>query len=296
MGIILGLLTALCWGAGDFLARSLTQRLGSYRALLLVQLVGCAVLTAYLLISGELARLAGTAPHTAWAWAVLGALLNLAGSLFLYRAFEVGVLALVAPIGSSYAAVTAALSMLSGEAVGWNQGLGMALTLLGVVLAVGLHSELPDAPPAHAPAGAPRDARLGVIFALCAAGGYGLAFWVLGYHVTARLGGTAPVWVVRLVTIVTLSALAAPLRQNLRVPRSAGLWGPIALVGLLDTAGYLAFAHALHGGQVAIVGVLASLFSAVTVLLSWLFLRERLVPGQWLGIAAIFTGVALVSV
>jgi drug/metabolite transporter (DMT)-like permease len=171
----------------------------------------------------------------------------------------------------------------------------MALTLLGVILAVGLQGEPPDAPPAPVQAGVPRDARMGVIFALIAAAGYGMAFWVLGYHVTGQLGGTAPVWVVRLVTIATLAALAAPLRQNLRVPRAAGLWGPITVVGLLDTGGYVAFAHAMHGDQIAIVGVLSSLFSAVTVLLSWIVLRERLAVSQWLGIVVIFAGVALVS-
>lgn len=295
MAIILGLITALCWGAGDFLARSIAQRLGSYRALLLVQLIGGAALSAYLLLSGELARLIGAAPHSVWAWAVLAALLNLTGSLFLYRSFEVGVLALVSPIGSSYAAITAALSLLSGETVGRSQGLGMALTLLGVILAVGAQGQPPDAPPAQVHAGAPRDARQGVICALIAAVGYGLAFWVLGYHVTGQLGGTAPVWVVRLVTIATLAVLAAPLRQNLRLPRSVGLWAPIAVVGLLDTGGYVAFAHGMHGDQIAVVGVLSSLFSAVTVLLSWLIARERLAARQWLGIMVIFVGVALVS-
>ncbi len=43
------------------------------------------------------------------------------------------------------------------------------------------------------------------------------------------------------------------------------------------------------------VSVLASLFGAVTVLLAWLFLREGLHWGQWLGICFIFAGIALVS-
>jgi drug/metabolite transporter (DMT)-like permease len=36
--------------------------------------------------------------------------------------------------------------------------------------------------------------------------------------------------------------------------------------------------------------------STVTVILAWFFLRERLHWNQWVGIAGIFVGVALLSV
>ena len=39
----------------------------------------------------------------------------------------------------------------------------------------------------------------------------------------------------------------------------------------------------------------SSLFSAVTVLLAWLVLRERLAPTQWFGILLILGGVTLVG-
>jgi uncharacterized membrane protein len=48
-------------------------------------------------------------------------------------------------------------------------------------------------------------------------------------------------------------------------------------------------------GQISVVSVLASLYGAVTVLLAWIFLRERLDMSQWFGIVMIFVGVVLVS-
>jgi uncharacterized membrane protein len=63
----------------------------------------------------------------------------------------------------------------------------------------------------------------------------------------------------------------------------------------MDTAAFIANNAGLHTGQVAVVSVLASLYGAVTVLLSWIFLRERLEPSQWFGIALIFAGIVLVS-
>lgn len=295
MGIILGLATALCWGTGDFLARSITTRIGSYRALLFVQLLGFAALSAYLLPSGELAHRAAHATHGAWAWAVACALLNLMGSLLLYRAFEIGVLAIVSPIAASYAAVTAALSVLSGEVLRRGQLTGMALALLGVALTAGLLVRAADGAPVTAVPGPHKDPARGVLLAACAACAYGMAFWVLGYHVTPALGGTIPVWMVRLVSMLALAALASPLRQRLRLPLTRGVWGSIAVVGVIDTAGFVAFAQGAQGDQIAMVGVLSSLFSAVTVLLARLFLHDRLARTQWLGLACIFAGVALVS-
>ena len=47
--------------------------------------------------------------------------------------------------------------------------------------------------------------------------------------------------------------------------------------------------------QVAVVSVLGSLYGAVTVVLSALFLRERIAALQWLGIVSIFSGIILIN-
>ena len=64
---------------------------------------------------------------------------------------------------------------------------------------------------------------------------------------------------------------------------------------MLDTAAFVFNNAGLHTGQVSVVSVLASLYGAVTVVLAWIFLRERLDLSQWLGIALIFAGIVLVS-
>src|SRR4051812_36333368 len=116
MGIVLGLMAAVCWGASDFFARYATRSIGTYRTLWLMQFVGFGALGIYLLASGELARLGGVVPPQAWAWAVLVGGLNMVSQLMLYRAFEVCLsMAVVSPIAASYAAITVILSVLSGE-------------------------------------------------------------------------------------------------------------------------------------------------------------------------------------
>ncbi|MEO8971683.1 MAG: DMT family transporter, partial [Ktedonobacteraceae bacterium] len=135
----------------------------------------------------------------------------------------------------------------------------------------------------------------GVAWALAASLGYGIIFWVMGFRVTPVLGGVAPVWLIRLITLSTLALFAIPLKQNIAIPRGS-VWWYIAGAGILDTAAYVSFTIGLTGGQVAIIGVIASLFSAVTVVLAWIFIREKLQWSQWLGVGIIFVAIVLVNV
>ena len=295
MGVLLGLLAALGWGSADFLARYATRLIGTYRTLFYMQFIGLASLSVYLVATGQLPRLLETAGWQSWAWCVLVALLNVVGSLALYRAFEIGVLMIVSPIAASYAALTVVLSLLSGETLSQLRGIGIGLALIGAVFAA---TSFASSEELKAEAGEPAQKRRltrGAGMALFAAVVYGVMFWLLGFQVTPALGGAAPIWLIRLVTPCTLALVAAPTRQPLHLPSSRGWWLVVG-VGMLDTSAYVANTIGFATHQIAVVSVLASLFSTVTVILAWFFLRERLHWSQWLGLAGIFVGVALVSV
>ena len=53
--------------------------------------------------------------------------------------------------------------------------------------------------------------------------------------------------------------------------------------------------RAMQIEQIAVVSVLGSLYGAVTVALASIVLREHVSRSQWLGIAAIFFGIYLMS-
>jgi drug/metabolite transporter (DMT)-like permease len=109
------------------------------------------------------------------------------------------------------------------------------------------------------------------------------------------VGPTISVWVIRLTCFSVLAVAAVPTRQSLKLP-SGSVWWLLAAVGFLDTAAFVANNAGLHTGQVSVVSVLASLYGAVTVLLAWIFLREKLERSQWFGIILIFAGIVLVSI
>ena len=293
LGVILGLTGAVCWGLADFAARFASRRVGAYRTLFFMQFFGFMALSVYLKFAGGFSRVApGWQP---WALTAVAGLLNVTASLSLYYSFEIGVMSIVGPVSSSYPALTVALSIASGERINALRGIGIAVTLTGVILAAMSFASKPMNPlDAANPSTASRLSR-GVGWAILAAVGFGFMFWFLGFHVIPLVGDAVSVWVMRLTALVSLAIFALPTRQSLRLPHGQ-IWWQLAAVGVMDTAAYVANNAGLHIGPVSVVSVLASLYGAVTVLLSWIFLRERLERSQWLGIVLIFAGIICVSI
>ena len=286
---------ALCWGMADFSARFASRRVGAFRTLFYMQFFGFLALTLYLKWTRGFDYAIAPGWHP-WAMAVLAGVLNMAASLSLYYSFEIGVMSIVGPVSSCYPVLTVALSFLSGERIGAVRGMGLAVTLAGVVLASTSFAE--NAPRAGESSDATRAHKAhlsrGVGWAIAAALGFGVLFWYLGFRVVPAVGSGISVWVMRLTAIGSLLMIAKPARKTVQLPHGL-VWWIIAATGLLDTAAFVFNNAGLHVGPVSVVSVLASLYGAVTVVLSWIFLRERLEHTQWLGIALIFAGIVLVS-
>jgi drug/metabolite transporter (DMT)-like permease len=304
LAIILGLTGAVCWGGADFAARFASRRVGAYRTLFFMQFFGFIALSVYLKFRGGFFE--GIAPgwHP-WALAALAGVINMIASLSLYYSFQIGVMSIVAPVSSAYPALTVALAIASGERITALRGAGLAVTLVGVILAATTFTsaaastlnETAAKESATKETAAKETAHLskGVGWAILAALGFGVLFWFLGFYVVPAVGPTISVWVIRLTSFSVLALAAIPTRQSLKLPIGS-VWWLLAAVGFLDTAAFVANNAGLHTGQVSVVSVLASLYGAVTVLLAWIFLREKLERSQWFGIVLIFAGIVLVSI
>jgi drug/metabolite transporter (DMT)-like permease len=277
MGILFGLLAALGWGSGDFAISRVTRAVGATQAMFYVQVVGIPVIGALLLARHDLP------PTDLWAWGLglTANLFNLGGSLLLYRAFAVGTLSIVSPIASSFAVVTMLLSLLSGERPG-------ALAISGAALVIACVIVTSRSPGGEA-GGRPR----GVLEAVGAAVCIGFYFWAVSYA-TPLMGIVWPVMIGRLMVLAVSLALMA--RSGSRPARlGRDLWPFVIGAGLLDSAAFICFNIGIAGAYVSVVTALASIFSAVTVLLAWVFLRERLSLSQWAGVAGLLVGVLMVS-
>ena len=298
MAVFFGLLGAFSWAGADFLARHVSRLIGPVRTFILAQCVGLAALTIYLAIVRDrywtLALTFAGPARRADEWALIAAILNIAGSMCLYRAFSIGKMALVTPIAASYPGLTVILALASGEHLKTGSAVGIPIILVGIMLAVipitGAAAHGGEATPR---AGIHHD-HAGVGSALTAAGCFAVAFWVLGFHVTPILGGVTPIWIIRLAGASLVLGLAArrssqPVLPPRRIARTLGV------SALLDTTGFVASTLGFATGHISVVTVLTSLFGVVIILMSWVLLKERLHARQWCGVALIFAGVALVS-
>jgi drug/metabolite transporter (DMT)-like permease len=305
MGILLGLLTALSWGSSDFLARFASRRIGSLRTTFYMQFTGLILLTIFLRWIGGWGHLFDGSGWQPWAWGAAAGLLNSFSTLFLYRSFEVGKMAVVAPLSASYPALTVALSFFTGEHLTALRLAGIVLILVGVVIVVRGEAAA-SAEPAQVPDSATTEALAhdassrkvkpsGVAAALTSALGFGVLFWLLGNYVVPHVGFASSVWMIRLISSVVSAIVILAMRQPIGLPRKSavGMW--ILSMGVLDTGAFVLNNLGMQLEQVSVVSVLASLYGAVTVLLSSIVLREHLSKIQWLGIVAIFAGITAIS-
>ena len=289
MGILLGLLTALTWGGADFMARFVTHRIGTLRAMLCMQLSGLFLLTIFLPLLGGWGHLADGSGWRPWAWGILAGAINACGTLSLYRSFEIGKMAVVAPVSASYPALTLLLSWLTGEQLTLVRIAGIILTLLGVVVVAGGEKapESSDSEPVR------KNGR-GIGWAVMAAIAFGFLFWLLGIRVVPRVGATQTVWLIRLTSSILAAAILFFGKQPMSLPRGNLRWMVLGM-GAMDTGAFVLSNRGMQMEQVAVISVLGSLYGAVTVGLAAIFLREGVSHAQWFGIAMIFLGIYLIS-
>jgi drug/metabolite transporter (DMT)-like permease len=277
VAVLLALASAVVYGAADFCGGLASRRASSFAVVAVSQAAGLVVL---LLL---LPWLGGDVTVADLAWGAGAGLAGAVGLVLFYRALAEGVMSVVAPVTAvAAAAVPVLVGVAFGERLGVVAALGIALALVAVVLVSaedGLSSLLRARPGSLTPA-------------LLAGASFGLFFVLLDR--TDDDAGLTPLVAARVMSVGFVLVLALSTGQSLRIPRDA--LPTVLLAGIGDmTANGLFLLATQQGGQLAIVGVLASLYPASTVLLAQVVLRERLVGTQVAGLAAAVAAVALIA-
>lgn len=258
-----GISSAVAWGAGDFSGGLATRKSNVFTVVLFSQLIGALFLMGLVYFSAE------NIPRMQVL--LLGAIGGVCGSLglvALYRAFARGRMGIVAPISAVITAIMPIVfTFLHQGPPEYIQVVGFGLALAAVWLISHVKG----------------DAGLSLeemVLPVMAGAGFGLYFIFLG--VAAADSVTWPLLTARgsSLTVVFVFFMAnksagLPSRTNVTL---------IALTGILDAGGNTLFAVAAHVGRLDISATLSSLYPAVTVLLAWTILKERLVAQQWCGV------------
>lgn len=276
MTALLALLAALFLGVADFLGGALSRRVAQISVLVLSQLVATIAV-----VPRILAEPIGPDALPAYGWGAVSGIGAAVGVAALYRALAIGTMGVVAPIAALSVLVPVGAGIVGGDTAGPLLITGMIAAVIGTVLASGPEVR-----------GAGRGGVRPIVLALVAALGFGVnnlaVAWGSAHDVSATL--LANVLATLLVYLIAVAALRV-------VPRAAGrnLVGIIA-IGVLGFLANLCFAVASTSGMLSVVAVCASVFPAVTVVLGWWLLKERLARIQLIGIVLVLSGVAVVAV
>jgi drug/metabolite transporter (DMT)-like permease len=215
-----------------------------------------------------------SAASLAWACAA-GVVGGLALPAF-YRALAIGKMG----IGASVTSVLAAGVPVAVAAI--TQGLPGPIQVAGLLLglvALWLISR---------PQGKARPEGLGL--ALAAGVGFG------GFLVFVHLAGTHGVyWPMAAVLASSFLLSAAILALQRGSLPGLGVLHVVVTAGFLDTFGNVFFVLASKYGRLDVAAILASLYPAVTVILAWLILKERITRLQTAGITAALIAVPLIA-
>jgi drug/metabolite transporter (DMT)-like permease len=286
--VALGLGSGLCWGAADFFGGIQSRRLPALTVAFWSQVAGALGIGVALGVQPILGIQGGWPAAAGVAWGMAAGIGSGCALVLFYRALAEGTMSVVAPVSACGAIVPVAAALLAGEQPGAIAGLGVLAAVTGVVLVSRSRTQVPSR------AAATRPGRV-LAMALGSALGFGL-FYVFVDAGTAVSGGS-PLSVIagaRTSSLLVLSAIAlVGWRSGLRWPGRR--IGPVALVGIGDTGANLLFAYAATAGNLAVVGVLGSLYPVATVVLARWLLGERLSGGQNAGVVLALTGVGLLA-
>ena len=274
MATLLALCASVLWGTSDFLGGTTARRFPATAVVWSSQ--------AFALV-GLLAVGAATTSFTTGSylgWGIAAALVGVVGLVSFYAALASGTMGVVAPIAALGVVVPVVVGVAQGDRPAALQGVGVAVAIVGVVLASG-----PEV----------RDASLGrwrpLALALVAAVGFGLVFVFIAHG--ARSSTLMTLLTMRATSVVVLTPVVLRGREVHAIHRRDLL--VLAAVGAGDVSANACMAVATRHGLLSLVAVLSSLYPAVTVLLARGMHNERLGRLQTLGVTGALAGVVLIA-
>jgi drug/metabolite transporter (DMT)-like permease len=273
--IALGLAASLSWGVADFLGGIQSRRIPAVAVVLGSQFAGLVLVAVVVAVRGK-----GIPGGDFALYSALSAVAGIVGLTSFYHALSIGSMGVVAPLSSCAAAIPLVVGIATGDRPSTIQGVGVAIAIVGVLLAsreAGEHGGTAVAK--------------GAGFALVSAVGFGCFFLAIDKASDADV-----LWAVGVNRTVSVALLAlAVLATRPQLGLKPKDMRTLAIVGVLDILANGFFALAATKGLVSVVAVLASLYPVVTVVLARLILKERLRAVQRIGAALALAGAALIS-
>ncbi|MDW3219179.1 MAG: DMT family transporter [Acidimicrobiales bacterium] len=278
MTALLALASALIIGGSDFGGGVATKRDSTFRVTAVAQIAGGVTAVVFVVVVGWDAVTTTDV--------VAGAIAGASGTfsfICFYRALSEGVMSVVAPTTAVVgAAFPAFVGIARGEELGVVTAVGLVVAIIAIVLVT---RERRDADGATTP-------RSAMVLALVAGVGFSIFFIALAETETAA--GMWPLVVARVVSVPVVCVVAWRITRRV-LPANRSSLALACYTGVTEMIANALLLIALRRGELAIASVFGSLYPVSTVLLAWVFLRERLARHQVAGVVLALAAIALVA-
>jgi len=283
LGIVLAFTAMASWGVADFLAKKAIDQIGYRTSIIINQTVAFFPI---LLVAALFFKLPGFSPLLFGEIALAG-VTGVIGYIFLYRGFGKGNVSVVAPITASWSVITVLLAtLLFAEKLAPLQIVGVVEVFIGVFLASTNFADLKKTiKMSRWTAGTP-DAVVAMI-------AWGISY-VLLKPITSAVGPVMALFLLKILAVAALFSWVGVGKIKVSLPAKI-IFLLLAVAGVLDFSAFLAFNFSLKTQYVSVVSAIVATAPAVTIGLAYVFLKERIVGNQKLGIIAILAGLILIS-
>jgi drug/metabolite transporter (DMT)-like permease len=281
--VVIGLVCAVIYGAGDYFGGIASRRLSPVRVVALAGLIGLGLLLlASLIVPGVFS------PEAVF-WGVLSGVAGSMAILTLYWALAIGPMSILSPLTAVISAIVP---------LGWGVVLGERLSPVGylalgiALVAVVLVGFVPEK-------GAVRPSLKGVVVA--AVSGLLIGVLLILLHTAPADSGLLPLVFNRASYLLILWSIVLVLWLRARrggtsfgAPARIALW-PIVAAGVADAAANTLLIIGFRLGELSVIAVLSALYPAGTIALAAIFLKERIAPVQWVGLALALVAAAMLA-
>jgi drug/metabolite transporter (DMT)-like permease len=277
LSALFGLLSALTWGAGDFIGGLVSRRAGVYRAAFYGESMGLLFLVVMLVVVRE-----PIPAWPAWGWSAGAGAIGSLGLLLFFRSMVQGQMSVAVPVSALMTAVLPVIASALTEGLPGPAkycGFGLALAAIWLISQSESHPKEMHVRLA--------DLRLPLISGVC----FGAYFILM--HQGSQSATVWPMLAARSAGAFILFFFAAAKHQLEWTDRHVA---PLVFLNAAgDIAGNTFFILAGQVGRLDVASVLSSLYPGTTVMLAGLLLHERLNRSQWLGIAAALGAIILMT-
>ncbi|HIE25125.1 MAG TPA: DMT family transporter [Anaerolineales bacterium] len=273
-----GLISALSWGTGDFIGGVASRKVGAYRTVIFVQIIGLI----FILLALPFFNEPFPDSHVI-KWSTVAGILGTTGFLAFYEAMRRGPLSIIAPLSALVGAIIPVTVGFFTEGLPSTRVfISFGLAFIAIFLVSYEKSDEEE------------NAEKKTYLPLVVFAGIGFGFYFVLIHEASQSLILSPMIIARTAGTAAVIVFFMFKKENPGI--NIKKFPILMLSAIFDLGGNVFYILAGQMGRLDMSAVLSSLYPGMTIFWAWLILKERLQFSQWFGIILALTAIVLMTI